>query len=373
MIDYAEECEADGQVDASVPAVQNAFRKALTEAKKAEEALEITQKEIDQSWKDLLKVIQMLEFKPGDKDALLKLIDQIEAFDLESYTSASVAKLNEMLEAAKAVYEDENSMQDEIDEARENLYKAFIGLEDLPNTSELEKIIAKAESLDLNDYIDAGQDVFTEKLEEAKTVLENSEDQKEINAAANALAKAMADLRLKADKSKLEELTKEANELNLNGYTASSVKNFKAVRDQMNALMAKPNSEVSQDEVDALIEKYYAAKENLTTSGGSSAKPSSPSRPSTPSNNNAYGASGTAVAGAAQNALAAFVRSDTTVDFTLKRGAAYCFKMTVMNGDNLAPSFTVGNGDVLKTQFVAKIGNDYYYRVWAIGAPGSRS
>ena len=66
----------------------------------------------------------------------------------------------------------------------------------------------------------------------------------------------------------------------------------------------------------------------------------------------------------------AYVVSDTTVNFTLKRGAAYCFKMTVVNGNTMTPSFTVGNGDVLKTQFVAKIGNDYYYRVYATGTPG---
>ena len=66
----------------------------------------------------------------------------------------------------------------------------------------------------------------------------------------------------------------------------------------------------------------------------------------------------------------AYVVSDTTVNFTLKRGSAYCFKMTVVNGNAMTPSFTVGNGDVLKTQYVAKIGNDYYYRVYAIGTPG---
>ncbi len=62
--------------------------------------------------------------------------------------------------------------------------------------------------------------------------------------------------------------------------------------------------------------------------------------------------------------------SDTTVNFTLKRGGAYCFKMTVVNGNAMTPSFTVGNGDVLKTQFVAKIGNDYYYKYYATGTPG---
>ncbi len=37
---------------------------------------------------------------------------------------------------------------------------------------------------------------------------------------------------------------------------------------------------------------------------------------------------------------------------------------------SLIPNFTVGNGDVLKTQYVTRIGNDFYYRVWAIGTPG---
>ena len=79
---------------------------------------------------------------------------------------------------------------------------------------------------------------------------------------------------------------------------------------------------------------------------------------------NAYGAAGVSVVTAAQNvATPASVRSDTTVDFTLLHGQAYCFKMTVVNGNGMAPSFTVGNGSVLKTQFLTQIGNDYYYRV----------
>ena len=85
---------------------------------------------------------------------------------------------------------------------------------------------------------------------------------------------------------------------------------------------------------------------------------------------NAYGAAGVVSAAQGVTSQKAYVVSDTTVNFTLKRGSAYCFKMTVVNGNAMTPSFTVGNGDVLKTQFVAKIGNDYYYRVYAIGTPG---
>ena len=85
---------------------------------------------------------------------------------------------------------------------------------------------------------------------------------------------------------------------------------------------------------------------------------------------NAYGAAGVVSAAQGVTSQKAYVVSDTTVNFTLKRGSAYCFKMTVVNGNAMTPGFTVGNGDVLKTQFVAKVGNDYYYRVYATGTPG---
>lgn len=69
----------------------------------------------------------------------------------------------------------------------------------------------------------------------------------------------------------------------------------------------------------------------------------------------------------------AALRSDTTVDFTLRRGSAYCFKFTLPDSSAALPSFTVGNGGVLKTQFVARVGNECYFRVWAVGAPGQRT
>ena len=121
----------------------------------------------------------------------------------------------------------------------------------------------------------------------------------------------------------------------------------------------------------ALIEGLETAEENLKTvsKGSSSGSSSTSNRRPTASTSG----EGTAVAvsnGASAVAKAASVVSDTTINFTMKRGSAYCFKMTVVNGSNLTPSFTVGNGNVLKTQFVAKVGNDYYYRVYATGTPG---
>ena len=74
--------------------------------------------------------------------------------------------------------------------------------------------------------------------------------------------------------------------------------------------------------------------------------------------------------GTGTGTTAASVKSDTTLPFTVQRGQAYCFKMTVLNGNGVAPSFTVGNGNIFKTQFVTQIGNDYYFRIWAVGNAG---
>ena len=67
---------------------------------------------------------------------------------------------------------------------------------------------------------------------------------------------------------------------------------------------------------------------------------------------------------------AAAVKCDTTQPFSLRPGASYTFKVTV-SGSNAAPSFTVGNGGVLKTYFAGRNGNAYYFKVVAAGAPGS--
>lgn len=103
------------------------------------------------------------------------------------------------------------------------------------------------------------------------------------------------------------------------------------------------------------------------SSGGSSSSRSSSSMPQT----NLYGAEGILTMGVTTGAPGAAVRviSDTTVDFTMKKGGAYCFKITVPNGQ-ARPNFTVGNGSVLKTQFVEQKGNDYYYRIYAVGMAG---
>ena len=365
VIDFAQKHIDAGEVDALIPVVKENFLKAFNTAKTVYSDPAATQLEINAAWSDLLDMIQMLEFKPGNKDDLRDLIAEVEGLQENDYTADSWKTFSAALEEARKTVADENAMQDSIEESYEKLYNAAVNLIIRANFDELQLLIEKAEKLDLKEYLEDGQEAFTTALKNAKALTKDAA-QDEINRAATALAKAMAALRLKPSREKLQALLDEIANMNLNQYTEASAEALKAAADR--AQNALNNPDTPDEEIGSLIGEVTTLRDNLvrkSPNGGSSSG-------SSKNHSNTAGSDGYAVAvGAGVVAAQAKVISDTTVDFTVKRGSAYCFKMTVVNGNNATPSFTVGNGSVLKTQFVAKVGNDYYYRVWAIGAPGS--
>ena len=154
----------------------------------------------------------------------------------------------------------------------------------------------------------------------------------------------------------------------LDGYTDRSVAAFKAALSVAKTVAADANAD-EQSVTKAHIPTWKLRR--IAWSRRRSRARATAAKGSTSANiGNAYGAAGVVSAAQGVTSQKAYVVSDTTVNFTMKRGSAYCFKMTVVNGNNMTPGFTVGNGEVLKTQFVAKIGNDYYYRVYAIRHAG---
>ena len=321
-----------------------------------------------------MDAIHYLDFKPGDKTALEDLYNILKNLSEENYTSESWKPFAEALAQAAEVVADKEALSGDIDKALEDLQNSFKNLVYASKLDELAKLIEKAEAvkkdIEAGKYLPDGQEAFFDALEAAKAVDKDS-SQSEVNKAVDTLTLAMAELRKKADKSELEKTLEELKALDPSDYTAES---YAAVAKAIEAMeKAMENDDLDNEEgqkiVDNAVKSGLAAQAKLEevkkptpskggNKGGSSASAS-----------NSYGTSGVVAAGQGVAVTGAYVVSDTTVNFTLKHGQAYCFKMTVVNG-NTAPSFTVGNGSVLKTQFVAKIGNDYYYRVYAIGAPG---
>jgi exopolysaccharide biosynthesis protein len=93
--------------------------------------------------------------------------------------------------------------------------------------------------------------------------------------------------------------------------------------------------------------------------------PSSPSNPSNPSNPSTPV---TPVTPTNPTIPVTFV-SDTTANFDVN--GAYTFKITSKGGK--VPTFVVGTANVFDTQLVKQNGNDYYFKITAVGAPGAKA
>ena len=123
------------------------------------------------------------------EEALAKTEDLIE----EDYTEESWAAMEEAKAAAEAVLADPTATQSEIDAAAAALEEAIAALEEIPvDKSELEEAIEKAESKKEKDYTKKSWAAMKAALKVAKKTLDDENaTQEEVDAAADALNKAI--------------------------------------------------------------------------------------------------------------------------------------------------------------------------------------
>ena len=178
-----------------VPAVVSEFNEALTNAKEVYSNEKATQADVDSAFDRLANVMQMLEFYQGDKTALQKQVDDINALDENKYIEASWQAMLPALDKANAVLADENAMQDEVDEVFVKLVKVFLDLRLKPNKDLLQELINKANGLNTANYSAKTWNAVQNALEEAIAVLDDSKaSQEQVDNAKDVLAKAMAGL-----------------------------------------------------------------------------------------------------------------------------------------------------------------------------------
>lgn len=452
LIDYAE--TLDEEVAGAVPSVQEKFEKALAEAKTVSETVAVTQQQINDAWGELLDAIHYLDFQAGDKtelkiqlDIAAQIIEASEGLD-----PSSIEELKAVMEEAQKVYDNRDAMEPEITEAVENLKEAIDNVRHQADKSTLTTVIAKAESIDLSEYIEEGQDTFTAALESAKEIYDDpSATQEEVDAAADALNAAITALRKIANKDHLKELMETAQSIDASDYTAASYQNLANVMAEAQKVL--DDNTLAEDDPAAgttirnmetrLSAAINSLVENSGNSGSGSGSGSSSSSGSTASSTstvttpdftlddttnscsfrvgerfvfNVRTTSATAPTVTANNANVTVqyvtktadgysfqlngaamgestitvtlngasstftanvqegsVRSDTTGALSIKKGQAYTFKTTVIDGSSATPLFVSGTDGVFKTQFVRQDGNDYYFRIWATGKVGDSS
>ncbi len=228
--------------------------------------------------------------KPVDKKALKMAIDYAEDAKengaLNGVIPAVIMEFNKSLDAAKKVYNKADATKVEVNDALKKLMNAIHMLEFKEgDKEELQGIVDIIESLNKNDYIGTTWAPLEEALKEAKDVL-NDENamQQEVDNSFDSLMKAYLDLRLKPDKSKLEELISEIKGMDLSKYTEESVKNLNEALDKGEEVLN--NEEATKQDINNAIKLLKKAKAGLEEK---TEKPGDNNDNEEPGNNNGSG------------------------------------------------------------------------------------
>ena len=210
--------------------------------------------------------------QPGDKTLLQATYDYAVTLSTQGVTDAAKEAFETALTNAKAVLDNPNATQDEINAAWDALLEGIWGLGlTKGDKTMLEQLIAKADSM-IPDQDKYGQDNWqqlVDALAKAKEVMEDGNAMEEdVQPAAQALLDAILAQRFKADKSILEYLIHQAEGMDLTVYTAQSVATFRTALANAQAVMANNNlSEDDQDVVDEAVAQLTAAMDGLTAGG----------------------------------------------------------------------------------------------------------
>lgn len=205
LLEYTIGLASSADLTDVVPAVVERFNAAFASAQEILEKAKagdpsITQEMIDESWRELISVMQYLSFRQGDKSDLEKVVSMAEELDLDKYLDEGKDDFEAALANAQAVLADENAMQDSVDPAWRELLKAMSELRLKPDKSALEELIAQAQGLNEADYEETSFRAMLSVLAEVQAVYDDSSAaQDEIDAAAEKLQAALDGLTAKAD------------------------------------------------------------------------------------------------------------------------------------------------------------------------------
>ena len=172
----------------------------------------------------------------------------------------------EAITEGEAVMADENATYDEVMNATVKLMKAIQALDmKAADKTDLEMAVELAQGIDLTKYVEAGQAEFQQALAAAQEVLADGDAmQADADTAWNALVDAISNLRLKADKSTLEDLLNSIADLELSQYTEESAAVFRTALANAQAVMADETlSEDDQKTVDDAVQALNDAKDQL--------------------------------------------------------------------------------------------------------------
>ena len=243
---------------------QSKLTKGLADAKAVYVNQAVFQQDVDDELAQLTKIVNDLILR-GDKTELEKEISEINALNASDYSAESWSELTEKLEMALEVKNNADATQNVVDLALENLKAARSALRKLGDKTELQAKYDQLKSVE-NVYTNASWKSFSEKLSEAKALLDKSEAyEDELKTALDSLTAAYEKLVRKANFGDLTEALEEADSLDKSLYTPDSLEGYNAAVEAAKTVAA--NDESSQDAIDLAKANIDSAKALLVRKG----------------------------------------------------------------------------------------------------------
>lgn len=197
--DYAKNLSTEGVTDSA----KAYFEKVLAEAEAVLNDGLADQETVNQAWDNLLEGIWGLNIVQGDKTMLEQLIAKADNMvaNESKYVQDNWQQLVDALADAKAVMEDGDALEEDIQPVADALLDAILAQRYKANKANLEELIKKAEAIDLSKYTEESVAVFRAALNVANLVMDDmtlsEDDQSVVDNAEMKLRDAIENLSLK--------------------------------------------------------------------------------------------------------------------------------------------------------------------------------
>ena len=261
-----------GKVDALEAAVE-AAQTLVDDPDASADELKAANKAMTKAAQELWEIVSKAE--------LNALIEAANGYLDGNYTAESLEALQTAIEAAQAAANNDDATTAEVTEAITNLANAIAALESVTlDTSALEHEIELVTEMvaNIGNYVPSTVEGLADKLADAQAAM-NATTQEEIDAATETLREARLNARTKADVSALEELIAYVNSLELRAYTSASAQ--PVIQDLARANRMLANEEVTQEEVDNMVDALQDSIDNLVEISAESTNAGTPNADTT--------------------------------------------------------------------------------------------
>ena len=243
------------------------YQTALTAALQAMESQTVTQDAVNTAATELREAIAALD--RADKRSLNDAIKRAGEREEAVYTRLSWTAMQKKLAEAQKVVDNSDAVQSKIDDATYQLSEALRNLEERKAVRKVELgvVIARTESLIETDYTASSWASMKAALDQAKKITaDEAAAQSEVNAASDALRKAINEL-AKMNKSGLQAAIDRANARNEADYQDKPEQWTAMKAAQAEAEQMMENKDAVQTEIDAVTKKLSEALRQLDPEG----------------------------------------------------------------------------------------------------------